>query len=96
MTSKVSFWFLFLALALDPIAAQPQTTQIETEYLMTSYAPLAPPQKIDDSLLIFNVREGGWVKGPRVNGTVLAPTADWLHCLQRRRFAYGGECQTDG
>ena len=45
--------------------ARAQTTKITTEYLMTLYAPLDPAQKIDDSLTIYNVGAGGWVKGPK-------------------------------
>ncbi len=42
---------------LHPAAAQ--STQIQTEYLMTVYAPLAPPQVVSSDLFIFNIREGG-------------------------------------
>lgn len=55
-----------------------QTTEITTEYLMTVYAPLDPPQRIDNTLSIFNVRDGGWVKGPKISGKFLAPGGDWL------------------
>ena len=53
-----------LAVALSPATARAQTTQITTEYLMTLYAPLDPPQQIDASLVVFNVRAGGWARGP--------------------------------
>jgi hypothetical protein len=55
-----------------------QSTEISTEYLMTLYAPLDAPDAIDESLFIYNVREGGWVKGPRIEGTLKAPGADWM------------------
>ena len=55
-----------------------QSTEITTEYLMTLHAPLDAPQAIDDSLVIYNVRDGGWVKGPKISGTLIAPGADWL------------------
>lgn len=58
-----------------------QTTKIATEYLMTLYAPLDPPQKIDKSLTIYNVGAGGWVKGPRIKGTLIAPAADWIRVM---------------
>ena len=48
---------------------------------MTLYAPLEVPQQIDPSLAIYNVRDGGWVKGPRMNGTLIAPGADWLRVM---------------
>ena len=53
-----------------------QTTSISTEYVMTLHAPLDPPQEIDSALVIHNVREGGWVKGPGIEGKLRAPAAD--------------------
>jgi hypothetical protein len=67
--------------ALGSAAADAQTTKITTEYLMTLYAPLDPPQKIDSSLTIYNVGSGGWVKGPRIKGTLTAPAADWIRIM---------------
>jgi hypothetical protein len=72
---------VIVAFAISSPVAHAQTTEITTEYLMTLYAPLDPPQQIDGSLLIYNVREGGWVRGPKINGTVLAPAADWLRVM---------------
>jgi hypothetical protein len=77
---RISGVLLALAL-LSPAVARAQTTQVTTEYLMTLYAPLDPPQLIDSSLAIYNVRNGGWVKGPKVNGSLLAPGADWLRTM---------------
>ena len=68
---------------------QAQTTQITTEYLMTVYAPLDPPQVIDKNLFIYNVRDGGWVKGPKISGKLLAPGGDWF------RFMPGGSGRLD-
>ena len=68
-------------MACCPAAAAAQTTKITTEYLMTLYAPLDPPQKIDNSLTIYNVSPGGWVKGPKISGTVIAPAADWIRVM---------------
>jgi hypothetical protein len=61
---------------LHPAAAQ--STQIQTEYLMTLYSPLAPPQVVSD-LRIFNIRQGGYVDGPRIKGKVIQPAGDWNH-----------------
>ena len=58
-----------------------QSTEISTEYFMTVYVPLDAPDAIDESLVIYNVREGGWVKGPKIEGTLKAPGADWLQVL---------------
>ena len=60
---------------------QQPSSQITTEYLMSYVAPLDPPMPIDDGLLIVNVRPGGWVKGPNINGRFVAPGADWLRIM---------------
>ncbi|WP_461521356.1 DUF3237 domain-containing protein [Porticoccus sp.] len=57
------------------------STQITTEYLMTYVAPLDPPMAIDDGMMIVNVRPGGWVKGPNINGKFVSPGADWLRIM---------------
>jgi hypothetical protein len=74
------FAILFLLAAASGIAGA-QRTQITTEYLMTVYAPLDPPQVIDNTLFIYNVRDGGWVKGPKISGKMIAPGGDWLHVM---------------
>ena len=63
---------------LAPCTAAAQSTSISTEYLMTMRAPLEAPQHIDDSLLIYNLRDGGWAKGPEIAGGLKSPGADWL------------------
>lgn len=63
---------------LAPCTGAAQSTSISIEYLMTMRAPLEAPQFIDDSLLIYNLRDGGWAKGPSINGVLRAPGADWL------------------
>ena len=81
MKSKRCVSMLLVALALSAATAQAQTTEITTEYLMTLYAPLEPPQQTDDALFVYNVRDGGWVKGPKISGTLVAPAADWLRIM---------------
>ena len=39
-----------------------------------------PPQRIDESLSIFNVT-GGWAKGRKINATVIQPAADWIQSM---------------
>jgi len=56
-------------------------TQITTEYIMTLHAPLDPPQGANSNLQIFNVRPGGWVRGPAIRGEVIAPSGDWLRVM---------------
>ena len=65
-------------LILVPCTAAAQSTSISTEYLMTMRAPLEAPQFIDDALLIYNLRDGGWAKGPAIAGVLKSPGADWL------------------
>jgi hypothetical protein len=57
------------------------STRIKTEYLMTLHAPLEAPQTVGRDLLIYNVPPGGWVRGPRIRGELVAPTADWLRLM---------------
>lgn len=57
--------------------AEAQTTQVTTEYLMTVYAPLER-RAIDSVTAIVNVRPGGWVRGPRIRGTIVPPGGDWV------------------
>ncbi len=78
---KRGLWVILAGLVILPVIAYGQTTQITTEYLMTVYAPLDPPQQIDNTLFIYNVRDGGWAKGPKISGTLLAPAADWLRVM---------------
>jgi hypothetical protein len=70
-----------LPLLFVPWTLQAQTTKISTEYLMTLYAPLEAGEEIDSGLFIYNVRSGGWVKGPKINGTFVGPRGDWFRVL---------------
>jgi hypothetical protein len=54
---------------------------INTLYLMTLHAPLESPQIISRELKIYNVRAGGWIRGPHIQGDVISPSADWLHVM---------------
>ena len=63
-----------------------QSTKITTEYIMSYEAPLDPPLAIDEGMMIVNVREGGWVAGPKINGKFIAPGADWLRIMPSGNF----------
>jgi hypothetical protein len=78
---KFAGWLVLAAAALFANCATAQTTSIKTEYLMTYVALLDPPYPIDNTLLIVNVQPGGWAKGPKINGTFIAPGGDWLQIL---------------
>jgi hypothetical protein len=58
-----------------PTAAQ--STEIQTDYLMTLFAPLER-FPIDNSTVVVNVTAGGRVDGPRINGKIIPPGGDWL------------------
>jgi len=83
MTLKSILTSVSCALVLAASTLQAQTTQISTEYLMTLYAPLAAPQQIDNTLFIYTLPPSGegWVKGPKINGQIIAPVGDWLRVM---------------
>ena len=54
-----------------------QCARLDTEYIMTLYATMDPPQRIDDTLSIFAVT-GGWAAGPQINASIIQPAADWI------------------
>jgi len=56
---------------------QTPTVSVETEYLATVEAPLEPAQSAGFRAIV-NVPAGGTVRGPKINGTIIAPTGDWL------------------
>jgi Protein of unknown function (DUF3237) len=78
-------------------SANAQSTEITTEYLMTYVALLDPPIPIDNSLVIVNVKPGGWVKGPKISGKIVSPGADWLRIMPSGalRLDVRGLIQTD-
>lgn len=70
----------FATLGAWTLRADAQTSKVTTEYLMTYFAPLER-YAIDSSNVVVNVRPGGWVKGPRVNGKIIPPGGDWLRIM---------------
>jgi len=79
---RTRLWLLgFIAPTLLAPALHAQTTQISTQYVMTLYAPLEAGQAVDPTLYIYNVGPGGWVKGPKIEGTIVAPSGDWFRIL---------------
>jgi len=61
--------------------ARAQTTTLKPEYLMTFQALLDAPYSVDNSLVVFNVKPGGWAKGPAISGTFIQPGGDWLRVM---------------
>jgi hypothetical protein len=65
-----------------PAGAGGPTASVQTEYLMSMHAPLAPPLTVDQSLLVIGVpATGGWVEGPRIKGKLVGPGGDWLRVM---------------
>lgn len=62
---------------------------VATEYLMTIHVPLEPGQAAAPDLRIYSLRPGGWVKGPAIQGELIAPAADWLRVMPN------GTCKLD-
>jgi hypothetical protein len=54
------------------------TVELRSEYLMTVEAPLDPPQMVG-ARRVVNVPAGGTVHGPKVTGTIVGPSGDWLY-----------------
>lgn len=71
---------LLLSLFAMPLTSHAQSTRVSTEYLMTIYLP-TERKAIDPTLTIVNILPGGWVKGPGINGKVIAPGGDWIRTL---------------
>jgi hypothetical protein len=56
---------------------QTPTVSVETEHLATVEALLEPAQSTGGRVIV-NVPAGGTVRGPKINGTIVAPSRDWL------------------
>lgn len=57
------------------------------EYLTTLHSPSGePPQMIDSSLAIYRMSGEGWARGPKLSGTLLPPTADWMRIMPGGSF----------
>ena len=48
---------------------------------MTLEAPLDPAFQPMGSRLVVNVTPGGTVRGPKINGALIAPGGDWLYIM---------------
>ncbi|EPG75444.1 PF11578 family protein [Leptospira fainei serovar Hurstbridge str. BUT 6] len=63
----------------EQILESARDTNIETDYLMSMHVPGAgAPHLIDSSLRIHRSSSDGRVHGPKISGTIVQPTADWL------------------
>jgi len=70
---------------------QTPTVSIETEYLATVEVPLKALQSVD------YVPETGTVRGPKINGTIIPPSGDWLVLMPdgSMRLDFRATIQTD-
>ena len=66
----------------NPAGAGEPSTSVQTQYLMTLHAPLAPPLAVDQSLIVIGASgPGGWVEGPRIKGKLVGSAGDWLRVM---------------
>jgi hypothetical protein len=56
------------------------TVEVRSEYLMTLEAPLELGQPVGHRVIV-NVPAGGSVRGPKINGQLVAPAGDWLYVM---------------
>jgi uncharacterized protein DUF3237 len=60
---------------------------IATEHLMSLHVPGGgPPHLIDSSLAVYRQGAEGWARGPRITGTILPPTGDWMRIMPSGSF----------
>ena len=72
--------FTLVAALCGVVSAQAQTTQINTDYLMTVHIP-TERKAVDNNLVVVNILPGGWVKGPKISGKILPPGGDWIRVM---------------
>ena len=96
LAAAVALFAVAIAIPLSAGAGGPSTS-VETEYLMTMHAILAPRQVIDQGLFIVSVPAGGWVEGPKIKGKIVGPSGDWLRVMPSGilRLDVRGTIQTD-
>jgi Protein of unknown function (DUF3237) len=81
-----AMWIILSIIAIGLLASggesrgQTPTVSVETEYLATVELPLEPAQ-LASSRVIVNVPTGGIVRGPKINGTTVPPSGDWLTAM---------------
>jgi len=70
---------LFVALLTASVSAQEikPTVEVRLEYLMTLEVQMDLPQLVG-ARRVVNV-SGGTLRGPNINGTLVAPSGDWLY-----------------
>lgn len=83
--ATVGVLFVLTVSASDVAIAQ--TTDVKTEYLMTYSVPLER-HPVDGSLVVVNVKPGGWVKGPQISGNVIPPAAIGLGQCRQEPFGW--------
>jgi Protein of unknown function (DUF3237) len=80
----IGFASLGLAMTVSEAPAQSPSVSVQTEYLGTLEVQSDAPQAVGP-ILIVNVT-GGAMKGPKINGTVVPPSGDWLNVMPDGSF----------
>src|SRR5262245_5947152 len=75
----IGFALLGLAVSGSEATAQSPSVWIETEYLGTVEVQLDAAQAVGPVRIINDT--GGTLKGPKVNGTLVPPSGDWLNVM---------------
>ena len=84
MYCLIGFASMGLAMTVSEAPAQSPSVSVQTEYLGTLEVQSDAPQAVG-SILIVNVT-GGTMKGPKINGTVVPPSGDWLNVMPDGSF----------
>jgi len=78
MLVRIAFVLVVALSATICVAEDPKpSVEVRGEYLMTLDALLDPGQFLSNRRVV-NMPSGGTVRGPRINGTIVAPSGDWL------------------
>jgi hypothetical protein len=77
---------LGFAAAVDAASAQTPTVTVETEYLGTLELSLDSPQWMGLRSVV-NLPDGT-IQGPKINGTVVAPSGNWLYPMPDGSFRF--------
>jgi hypothetical protein len=84
MCWSIGFGLLGLAATFSEATAQSESVSIETEYLGTMEVQLDASQRVGP-VLGFNT-PGGTLKGPKINGTLVASSGDWISIMPDGSF----------
>lgn len=83
-TALALLWPAAASLGAGDTSAPAPSVTVQTEYLATVDLVLDAPQAMGP-VRVFNV-PSGTIHGPKLNGTIIAPAADWLTVMPDGSF----------